>query len=146
MFLDGAWNEQEDGLVFVGLGHLRTGQVGAVLARTIRRIERHLRRRGVLPGNEDDDLQADPETDLAAAAASGQVPPAGPQWAIRLRPPERRGILSGTAVAPAGTSRRHIPQEGLAIKRCLCYLCAAAVRGLEPVRTPPCRFACLPFV
>jgi hypothetical protein len=63
-----------------------------VLARTIRRIERHLRRRGVLVGNEDDDLDADPETDLAAAAVSGQVPPAGPQWAVRLRPPERRGL------------------------------------------------------
>jgi hypothetical protein len=71
---------------------LRTGEVGAVLAHTIRRIERHLRRRGVLPGNEDDDLHADPETGLAAAAVSGQVPPAGPQWAIRLRPPERRGL------------------------------------------------------
>jgi hypothetical protein len=46
----------------------------------------------VLPGNEGDDLRADPETDLAAAAVSGQVPPAGPQWAIRLRPPERRAL------------------------------------------------------
>ena len=63
-----------------------------MLERTIRRIERHLRRRGVLPGNEDDDLHGDPETGLAAAAVSGQVPPAGPQWAIRLRPPERRGL------------------------------------------------------
>jgi hypothetical protein len=48
-----------------------------VLARTVRRIDRHLRRRGVLPGNEDDDLHADPETGLAAAAVSGEVPPAG---------------------------------------------------------------------
>ena len=29
---------------------------------------------------------------LAAAAVSGQVPPTGPQWAIRLRPPERRAL------------------------------------------------------
>jgi len=43
----------------------------------------------VLPGNEDEDLHADPETDLAAAAVSGLLPPAGPQWAVRLRPPER---------------------------------------------------------
>jgi hypothetical protein len=92
VFLDGAWYEQEDELVFVGLGHLGTNEVGAVLERTIRRIERHLRRRGVLVGNEDDDVDADPETDLAAAAVSGQVPPAGPQWAVRLRPPERRGL------------------------------------------------------
>ena len=43
-------------------------------------------------GNEDDDLQGDPELDLAAAAVSGQVPPAGPQWTIRLRPPERKAL------------------------------------------------------
>ena len=61
-------------------------------AHTVRRIEKHLRRRGVLPGNEDDDLHGDPETGLAAAAVSGQVPPAGPQWAIRLRPRERRAL------------------------------------------------------
>jgi len=90
VFLDGAWHEEEDELVFAGLGHLGTSEVGAVLGRTIRRIERHLRRRGALPGNEDDELHAGPETGLAAAAVSGQVPPAGPQWAIRLRPPERR--------------------------------------------------------
>jgi hypothetical protein len=36
------------------------------------------------------DTHADPETGLAAAAVSGQVPPAGPQWAIRLKPPERK--------------------------------------------------------
>jgi hypothetical protein len=89
---DEAWHEQGDELVFVDHGHLSTSEVGAVLARTIRRIERHLRRCGVLVGNEDDDLHGVPETDLAAAAVSGQVPPAGPQWAVRLRPPERRGL------------------------------------------------------
>jgi hypothetical protein len=92
VFLDGAWHEEKDELVFVGLGHLSTSEVGAVLEHTIRRIEKHLRRRGVLPGNEDDDHCGDSETGLAAAAVSGQVPPAGPQWTIRLRPPERRAL------------------------------------------------------
>jgi hypothetical protein len=92
VFLDGAWHEEKDDLVFVGLGHLRTSEVGAVLEHTIRRIEKHLRGRGVLPGNEDDDHCGDSETGLAAAAVSGQVPPAGPQWTIRLRPPERRAL------------------------------------------------------
>jgi len=50
VFLDGAWHEQEDDLVFAGLGHLRTSEVGDVLEHTIRRIEKHLRRRGVLLG------------------------------------------------------------------------------------------------
>jgi len=48
VLLDGAWHEQENELVFVALGHLGNSEVGAVLARTIRRIERHLRRRGVV--------------------------------------------------------------------------------------------------
>jgi hypothetical protein len=50
VFLDGAWHEQEGDLVFRGLGHLRTSEVGDVLDLMIRRIERHLRRRGQLLG------------------------------------------------------------------------------------------------
>ena len=89
VFMDGAWHEQEGALVFRGLGHLRTSEVGAVLDLTIRRIERHLRRRGQLRVNED---AGDPETGLAASAVSGQTPPAGPQWMIRLRPLEPRAL------------------------------------------------------
>ena len=91
VFLDGAWHEQEGDLVFRGLGHLRTSEVGDVLDRTIRRIERHLRRRGRLRANVDD-VDADPETSLAASAVSGQTPPAGPQWRIRLRPLEPKAL------------------------------------------------------
>jgi hypothetical protein len=88
VFLDGAWHEQEDDLVFGGLGHLRTSEVGEVLEHTIRRIEKHLRRRGVLRGDRDEEVHHDPEASLAASAVSGQAPPAGPQWGIRLRPLE----------------------------------------------------------
>ena len=46
--LDGAWSEQGSELVFAGLGHLKTSEVGDVLEHAVRRIERHLDRRGLL--------------------------------------------------------------------------------------------------
>ena len=80
--LDGAWSEQGNELVFSGLGHLKTSEVGEVLEHAVRRIERHLDRRGLL-GTRNDDLdlsgEGDPESNLATSACSGQSPPAGPQ-------------------------------------------------------------------
>jgi hypothetical protein len=87
------------------LGHLKTSEVGEVLERAVRRMEKHLRRRGLLvdesgaDGAEDD---ADPESNLAASAVSGRssdVPavPAGnrggetPRQASPRRP--RGGML-----------------------------------------------------
>ena len=52
--LDGAWPEQGTELVFQGLGPLKTSEVGEVLERTLQRMERHLRRRGLLRTLEDD--------------------------------------------------------------------------------------------
>jgi hypothetical protein len=89
--LDGAWYEQGGELSWQGLGHLQTSEVGAVLESTVRRIERHLRRRGLLGIDEDGtdpDVPGDPETNLAASAVSGQTPPAGPQWLSGLHPLE----------------------------------------------------------
>ena len=89
--LDGAWHEQGGELCWQGLSHLKTSEVGAVLESTVRRIERHLRRRGLLGIDEDGadpDVPGDPETNLAASAVSGQTPPAGPQWVSRLAPLE----------------------------------------------------------
>ena len=87
--LDGSWHEQGNDLVFAGLGHLKTSEVGDVLEHAVRRIERHLDRRGLL-GTRDDDLDlsgdGDPESNLASSAVSGQSPPAGPQWSSSLRP------------------------------------------------------------
>jgi putative transposase len=60
-----------------------------VLESTVRRIERHLRRRGLLGIDEDGadpDVPGDPESNLAASAVSGQTPPAGPQWVSGLVP------------------------------------------------------------
>ena len=42
--LDGAWHEQGSDLLFAGLGHLRTSEVGDVLEHAVRRIERPLKR------------------------------------------------------------------------------------------------------
>ena len=83
--LDGAWYEEGDELCWVGLGHLGTSEVGAVLESTVRRFERHLRRSGLLRLEEDDpDVPEDPESNLAASAVLGQAPPAGPQWVREL--------------------------------------------------------------
>jgi hypothetical protein len=46
--LDGTWSEQGNELVFASLGHLKTSEVGDVLEHAVRRIERHLDRRGLL--------------------------------------------------------------------------------------------------
>ena len=89
--LDGAWYEQGGELSWQGLSHLQTSEVGAVLESTVRRIERHLRRRGLLGIDEDGtdpDVPGDPESNLAASAVSGQTPPAGPQWVSGLHPLE----------------------------------------------------------
>jgi len=63
--------------------------VGEALERVVRRMERHLRRSGLLRLDEDDD---DPEGNLAASAVSGLAPPAGPQWLKGLAPLEPRAL------------------------------------------------------
>jgi hypothetical protein len=93
--LDGAWFEKDGELGWEGLGHLRTSEVGEVLESVVRRMERHLRRCGVLRTFEDEtgaDGEGDPEGNLAASAVSGQAPPAGPQWVSRLAPLEPQAL------------------------------------------------------
>ena len=87
--LGGAWHEEGRELLFQALGHLKTNEVGEVLERAVRRIERHLRRRGLLQVDQDDAegaSESDLEGNLAASAVSGQTPPAGPQWTSGLAP------------------------------------------------------------
>jgi len=58
-------------------------------------MERHLRRRGLLRTFEDEPEpggEGDPEGNLAASAASGQAPPAGPQWMCGLQPLEPHAL------------------------------------------------------
>ena len=64
------------------LGHLRNSEVGEVLWRLVRRMERYLRRSGQLRTFEHEgeaDGEGDPEGNLGASAFFGQAPPAGPQ-------------------------------------------------------------------
>ncbi len=94
--LDGAWYEEGPDRAWDGLGHLKTSEVGEVLERVVRRIDRHLRRRGLVRIEDDvaDDAGAegDPESNLAASAVSGQAPPAGPQWLRGLQPLEPHAL------------------------------------------------------
>ena len=94
--LDGAYHEQGAELVWQELGHLKTSEVGEVLERAVRRIEKHLRRRGLLVDDDGTDPAveggADPEANLAASAVSGQAPPAGPQWLRGLQPLEPHAL------------------------------------------------------
>jgi hypothetical protein len=93
--LDGAWYEAGGELAWEKLSHLGTSEVGEVLERLVRRIERHLRRCGLLGtfGDEaEPDGEGDGEGNLAASAVWGQRPPAGPQWVSRLAPLEPHAL------------------------------------------------------
>jgi len=93
--LDGGWREEDGELAWEGLGHLRTSEVGEVLERLVRRMEKYLRGNGQLRTLEDEqgaDGEGDPEGNLAASAVSGRAPPAGPQWVSRLAPLEPQAL------------------------------------------------------
>jgi hypothetical protein len=68
---------------------------GEVLERPVWRIERHLRRCGLLGIDTDEaepDGEGDPEGNLAASAVWGQAPQPGPQWRSRLAPLEPHAL------------------------------------------------------
>ena len=65
VFLDGAYREVGSELVWEVLGHLQTREVGEVLERAVRRMERYLRRRGKLAVDATDENE---EATLGAAA------------------------------------------------------------------------------
>ena len=96
--LDGAYHEQGADLVWQALGHLKSSEVGEVLERAVRRMEKQLRRRGLLAEDDgagpDGEGDANPESHLAASAVSGQAPPAA----------GRAGALSGRRNAGGGAS------------------------------------------
>ena len=88
VFLDGVYREDGSALAWEETPHLRTRDVGEVLEQAVRRMVKHLRRRGALQTDDDDGDDDDPEQQLAASAVSGQAPPAGPQWLRGLPPLE----------------------------------------------------------
>jgi hypothetical protein len=87
VFLDGTYHEDGGELAWEELGRLETREVGEVLQRAVHRIDRHLRRHGLLATADPDAEHEDTEDRLAASAVSGQVPPAGPQWLRGLKQP-----------------------------------------------------------
>lgn len=92
--LDGAWSEQGNEPVFSSLGHLKTSEVGELLEHAVRRIERHLDRRGLL-GTRDDDL--DPQRRRRSRVQ--------PRHIRGLRPvPARRSAVVGWTSAPQAAS------------------------------------------
>jgi len=95
VFLDGVYREQGEQVLWSELPRLSTREVGCVLEKAVRRIARHLARRGLLddPSGEGDNTDADAEPSVAqghaalcASAASGQSPPAGPELRRKSRP------------------------------------------------------------
>src|SRR5687768_984393 len=76
--------------------HLSTRDVASVLERVVRRIERFLKKRGLLrDGDNDNDVEADSDgmptlaqghAALCASAASGTSPPAGPEFRRKATP------------------------------------------------------------
>jgi hypothetical protein len=87
LLLDGTYHEQGGELVWRELGRLSTPEVGEVLERAVRRMERYLRGRGLLDPAGESDEQGTPADALCASAVSGQTPPSGPQWVRGLSPP-----------------------------------------------------------
>jgi len=87
--LDGTWCERDGELAWEGLGHLGTSEVGEVLERLVRRMEKQLRRSGLLRTLEDEGGEGDPEGNLAASAVSGQRAPS--RWTCSPAPPARGG-------------------------------------------------------
>jgi hypothetical protein len=86
VFLDGTFREDGDGAAFTALPHLSTREVAEVLARACRRIHKWLRRRGLLQDDGEQGPIEDGLAELAASAASGKAPPAGPEWRRRALP------------------------------------------------------------
>ena len=109
--LDGAYHEQGTELAWQALGHLKTSQVGEVLFRAVRRIDKHLRRRGLVRIDDDvtdEGAEGDPESNLARSAVSGQAPAA-----VAARPSAARAArarVRQAALRHAGrvhVARRH---------------------------------------
>ena len=90
LFIDGVYEERREQVLFHELPHLSTREVGANLEEAVRRMARHLKRRGLLDATANDTENLSPLDEghaaLCASAASGQEPPAGPELRHKERP------------------------------------------------------------
>jgi len=108
VFLDGTFRDEGEGAAFTALPHLSTREVAVVLDKTCKRIHKWLRRRGLLQDDgEEPTASEDGLAELAASAASGTTPPAGPEW--------RRGALPLVRVAPALDKPLCASQDGFTL-------------------------------
>jgi len=90
LLLDGVYRELDGSTVgFTALPHLSTREVGEVLETICTRVDKLVRRRGLLDdGALEPQAEADePLSSLAVSAVSGESPPAGPEWRRRMLPP-----------------------------------------------------------
>ncbi len=90
LLLDGVYRELDASTVgFTALPHLSTREVGEVLETICARVDKLVRRRGLLDdGALGPEAEADePLSSLAVSAVSGQSPPTGPEWRRRMLPP-----------------------------------------------------------
>ncbi len=122
--LDGTWYESGGELIWQGLSHLRTREVGDVLWQAVDRITRYLRRHELLLDEEDE--PEDPEAGLLASAVSGEAPPTGPQWRRGLPVLDRRALaydkplcatLDGFSLHAATRAGGHDPEGREALLR-----------------------------
>jgi Transposase zinc-binding domain/Putative transposase len=115
VFLDGAYLPQKsdadaaedasasESLTFSGLGHLSSREVAGVLATSLKRMAKYLRKRGMLEADvlraseteTEDATEARGHAELLGSAASGALPPAGPSFAVADAVQDE-----GTALAP----------------------------------------------
>ena len=114
LFLDGAYHEQGDALVWEQLGHLQSREVGRVLERAPRRMARYLRRHGALEpagdADEGDAEDADAECPSALPAESHRTGRA-PSCAARRSDTETprssaAGGVTSAAEVPGGPHGR----------------------------------------
>ncbi len=108
LLLDGVYRELDASTVgFTALPHLSTREVGEVLETICTRVDKLVRRRGLLDdGALEPQTEADePLSSLAVSAVSGESPPAGPEWRRRMLPPLAPQALPSTSrCAPARTA------------------------------------------
>jgi hypothetical protein len=100
VFLDGVYRAQGDQALWYALPRVSTQEIAGVLDKAVRRIVRHLSRRGLLGDSDGANGEPEPEghAGLCAAAASGASPPAGPELRRRLAAVGSDSVRMGKAL------------------------------------------------
>jgi hypothetical protein len=136
--LDGAYHEQGAELAWQALGHLKTSEVGEGLGRAVRRMEKQLRRRGLLvdESGAEAGAEGDADPERQAATRAGALDQAGREALLRyvLRPPiaqerlERRpdGLVRITLKKAYSDGKVAVDMDPLSL---LCRLATSVPQG-----------------